>query len=246
MTPDGVDVTDLASRWGVPTVVWKEQVSSTVDVAHEMAESGAAEGTVVIADEQRHGRGRHGRVWSSGRGAGVWLSFVIRGGESFEAGLLSVRVGLAVAEAIVSLGPQVMLKWPNDIMLQDKKLGGVLCEARWAGDRLQWVIVGIGINVHGPLPVDLVGTAITLDQAQTNVTRLDVLHAVVPRLVSMRMHSRLSDDERHAYSERDWLSGRRLLEPKVGIARGVDVDGALIVETDGAVDRVIGGTVVTA
>jgi BirA family transcriptional regulator, biotin operon repressor / biotin---[acetyl-CoA-carboxylase] ligase len=146
------------------------QVSSSLDVLHEYAARGAPSGTVVVATEQLEGRGTRGRTWHSPPG-GFWYSILYR--DVNEAGLefLSLRVGLAVAAAMESVVPRLRLalKWPNDLMLLDRKLGGVLCEARWQG-ALGWVAVGIGVNVANAIPEGLAGIAVSLDSIVRDVT----------------------------------------------------------------------------
>ena len=247
VTPFGaLGVEELAARWGVPRVVWRDQVSSTLDLGHELAAEGAPDGTVIIADEQVEGRGRQGRSWASGRGTGVWLTYLTWQDHPRDVGVLSLRVGLTVARSIPGIGPHVRLKWPNDIVLYDKKLGGVLCEARWEGAALDWVVVGIGINVHGPLPAPLGDSAIAVDDAVDGISRLALLDQLVPGLRQMPREANLTPAECQEFQDRDWLVGRELSQPVEGIARGVEPDGALLVETERGVERVVGGTIVTA
>lgn len=244
---DGVLESALAVRWNVPRCVVFDRVSSTLDVVHELAGSGAPAGTTVVADEQLSGRGRHGRPWLSPPGRGVWLGFLIRPEDAATVGLLAVRVGLATARSLDAVGASVRLKWPNDLMLKDRKLGGVLCEVRWRGATPAWVAVGVGLNVHGPVAESLRGAAIALDEASPGVTRVGVLDGVLAGLRRLPDHPRLDDAELAAYAERDWLRGRRIVEPAAGRPAGIGPDGALLVETEsGHVERVIGGTVVAA
>ena len=108
------------------------RVSSTLDVLHEYAQRGAPHGTVAVAEEQLQGRGTRGRSWHSPPG-GFWFSILYRDGCDGAVDFLSLRIGLAVAMAVESVvnGVRLGIKWPNDIMLGEKKLGGVLSEARW-------------------------------------------------------------------------------------------------------------------
>ena len=242
----GLGVGELAVRWGVPRVVWRDQVRNTLDLGHRLAAEGAPDGTVIIANEQTEGRGRQGRSWVSGRGTGVWLTYLMLQDPRGEGGVLSLRVGLTVARSIPDLERHVKLKWPNDIVLRDKKVGGVLCEARWEGATLDWVAVGVGINVHGPLPAHLGDSAIAVDEVVNGISRLAILDQLVPGLRQMPRDANLTPTEHREFQDRDWLVGRELSEPVEGIARGVEPDGALLVDTDRGVERVVGGTVVTA
>ncbi|NIO49021.1 MAG: biotin--[acetyl-CoA-carboxylase] ligase [Candidatus Aminicenantes bacterium] len=123
---------------------------STNDIAKELALSGEEEGTVVISDEQTKGRGMKGRKWYSARKKGIYLSVILRPPHS-NISLLPLAAGLAVADAIFdSVGLRIKLRWPNDLIWGGKKLGGILCETGFSGDRINYAILGIGLNLnHG-------------------------------------------------------------------------------------------------
>jgi BirA family biotin operon repressor/biotin-[acetyl-CoA-carboxylase] ligase len=243
MMYDGLAPADLAARLKAPGCLSLVSVTSTMDIVHELAGEGAPAGTVVLADEQVAGRGRQGRPWHSPRGAGVWLGYLARPQRATEGSVLSLRAGLAVVEAVAEVGANARLKWPNDVVLEDRKLAGILCEARWVADRLAWLAVGIGINVRGPLPDHIADRAIALTEVVPGATRLQVLEALVPRLHRLPDMPGLTDDERAAYQRCDWLAGRGIREPVRGVALGVDRDGALMVETGHGVSRVVGGSI---
>jgi len=123
---------------------------STNDLAKELALAGEKEGTVVISDEQTKGRGMKGRKWYSARKKGIYLSVILRPPHS-NISLLPLVAGLAVADAVFdSVGFRVKLRWPNDLIWGKKKLGGILCESGFSGNKANYVILGIGLNVnHG-------------------------------------------------------------------------------------------------
>lgn len=123
---------------------------STNDLAKELANAGEKEGTVVIAEEQTRGKGTKGRSWYSARKKGFYLSVILYPSRP-NISLLPLVAGLAVNDAIFdSIGFRTMLKWPNDIIGERKKLGGILCESGFLGNRVNYVIIGIGLNVnHG-------------------------------------------------------------------------------------------------
>ncbi|MBI4420011.1 MAG: biotin--[acetyl-CoA-carboxylase] ligase [Gemmatimonadetes bacterium] len=244
MTYDGLAPADLAARLRAPGCLSLASVTSTMDIAHGLAAEGAPAGSVVLADEQVVGRGRQGRRWHSPAGSGIWLSYLLRPTRSTEGGVLALRVGLAVTDALAEVGAAARLKWPNDVLLEDRKLAGVLCEARWAADRLEWVAVGVGINVRGTFPPEIAPRAIALCEVVPSVTRLAVLEALVPRLHRLPDLPQLSEGERAAYQRVDWLAGRALDQPVRGRALGVDASGALLVETGRGTQRVLGGGVV--
>jgi BirA family biotin operon repressor/biotin-[acetyl-CoA-carboxylase] ligase len=124
-----------------------ETCTSTNDAAREFAWDGFEEGTAVLAEEQKSGRGTNGRVWFSPRGPGVYLSVVLRP-KPRQAVLIPLVGGLAVRSAIrAATGLETGLKWPNDVIHDGRKIAGVLSESSWTGRHLNFVILGIGLNV---------------------------------------------------------------------------------------------------
>ena len=222
-----------------------DALPSTMDLLHQLAESGAPAGTVVVAAEQTAGRGARGRRWQSPRG-GLWMSLLLRPARE-GTGLLSLRAGLAVAEALEGHHPGlgIGLKWPNDLIWRDRKVGGVLCEARWSGDAPAWTAVGVGLNLQNRIPDDLAASAAALGSALSALTPEAALALVLPglrRLVGGT--SCLEPGEQEALARRDWLRGRRLQEPVPGVAEGIAEDGALLIrEPDGRLAGLRAGTV---
>ena len=205
------------------------QIDSTLDVIHGLAAEGAAEGTVVVAEEQLEGRGSRGQTWHSPPG-GLWLSVLCRPATAVGVEVLSLRAGLAVAEALDDFGglPPVTLKWPNDIMLGDRKLGGILCEARWQGSAPAWVAIGLGLNVVNPIPAEIREAATNLAACRADLRPGDLLPTIISRLSTLGAGGpELSETELAAFARRDWLRGRVLAQPAAGIALGVRSDGSL-------------------
>jgi BirA family biotin operon repressor/biotin-[acetyl-CoA-carboxylase] ligase len=125
-------------------------VDSTNDEAKALAVRGALDGTVVIADSQRHGRGRMGRVWASPAGVGVYLSVILRPAiQPHDAPSLTLLGAVAVAEAIEEVtGLAAGVKWPNDLIVRGRKVGGILGELAAEASHLHYVVLGIGVNVN--------------------------------------------------------------------------------------------------
>ena len=204
-------------------------VDSTQDEVHRLASAGAPAGTVVVADRQSAGRGSRGRRWESPSG-GLWMSVMSRplGGAGVE--LLSLRAGLATAAALDGLGgfPAVALKWPNDVLVDGRKVGGILCEARWQGDQLAWVAVGIGLNVRNAPPEGTRLPGAALAEWRPDLAVDDVLRGLLAELHALdRGGPVLARPELAAWRRRDWLKGRALRVPVAGTADGIDADGAL-------------------
>jgi BirA family biotin operon repressor/biotin-[acetyl-CoA-carboxylase] ligase len=217
-----------------------------MDLLHQVAADGAEEGTVVVAGEQTSGRGSRGRAWRSSPG-GLWLSALYRPRALAGVELLSLRVGLALAEAIEGAGPglRLAIKWPNDLILEDRKLGGILCEARWHGEELAWIVVGIGLNVTNAIPPELAAGATRLADRLPAIIPEALETPVIARLRSLDpAGDRLDPAQLAALRERDWLLGRRLLAPVAGHSEGIAADGALLVrDAAGAVRGIRAGTV---
>lgn len=224
------------------------QVTSALDVLHELAAQGAPDGTMVVADEQSAGRGARGHTWHSPLG-GLWLSVLSRVGDS-GAEVLSLRVGLAVADTLDHLGglPKARLKWPNDILLEDRKVGGILCEARWQGGSVAWIAIGVGLNVRNPVPAGLESPGASLSVYRPELIPDVLIEPLAARLEALAAKGpSLTAAELGAFDERDWLRGRLLLQPEPGRAQGIRADGALNVErADGAIVAVRAGHVALA
>ncbi len=129
-----------------------EKTTSTQDVAKDYAIKGEQEGTVIIAETQTQGRGRRGRRWESPQGVGIYMSMILRPGlEAQRLPFISIMAGVAVAEAIRDrFNIDAKIKWPNDIYVENKKIGGILAESFIEPDIIRYVILGIGINLETP------------------------------------------------------------------------------------------------
>jgi BirA family biotin operon repressor/biotin-[acetyl-CoA-carboxylase] ligase len=236
---EGASAADIARRLRLPRVEVLADTTSTLDVAHELAESGAPAGTLVIAEAQRAGRGRMGRSWRSEPGRGVWCTMIERPSDARALDVLSIRVGLAIARGIDAIaGERVGVKWPNDLVVRAGKLGGILSEARWSGSTLGWVAVGVGVNVM--TPADVPGAAGLRDGS----SRADVLTAIVAAIRQAASRDGHFDAlELKQFGERDILNGRRLTSPAIGVAEGISEAGALLVRTASGLEHHRTGTV---
>lgn len=241
---DDIPAAALARRWGIPQCGVFRTLPSALDAIHDLGAQGAPGGTVVLAEEQTAGRGRDGRTWRSPAG-GVWLGMLLRAPVPV-AGVLSLRIGLVLADVVEAVVPgrRPALKWPNDVLVNDRKVAGILCESRWQGDALQWLGVGIGINVANAVPAELALQAISLSELRPGVRRIDVLDVLVPALVRLTAHgAQLTEFECAAFARRDWLRGRHLRAPLAGRAAGIRPDGALLVDTGAGTTMVRDGHV---
>lgn len=243
-----------AARNRVRSLTVLDAVDSTNRFLLEGDEFAAAGVHACAAESQTAGRGRRGRPWVSPTGANLYLSVLwAREGAPESVQGLSLAVGVAVARALASLDVTgVSLKWPNDIQLGAEKLGGILVEIAAGGGRTWRAVAGIGINVH--MPGD---AGAGIDQPWTDLVSHDA-HPGRNRLASRVLAEVIEAGERFAESgfdgfRRDWDSldavrgravelrdGSRVLR---GTARGVDADGALLLDVDGESLRVLSGDV---
>jgi BirA family biotin operon repressor/biotin-[acetyl-CoA-carboxylase] ligase len=222
---DGATHEAIERMLELPRVELLESTTSTLDVAHRLAARGAPAGTLVIANEQTAGRGRGGKSWQSSPGAGLWLTLIERPSDTSGLGVLSLRVGLAAAEALDRFAPEpIRLKWPNDLYIDQGKLGGILVEARWREQAVEWVAIGLGVNVQAPKNVE------TAAGLEPGTDRLDVLGELVPAvLAAARATGPLEADEMEEFDARDLARGRRCVEPAVGLVAGITPTGELLV-----------------
>ncbi len=254
----GHEAADLRRRWGRESVHLYGSVGSTNDVARRLAdEEDAPGGTVVLAREQTEGRGRQERAWHSPPG-GVYLSVVFRPTSLPNPDLLPLLAGLGLVERLdggfPGLGPA--LKWPNDVMVGDRKLGGVLCESVWSDEGPRFVVAGVGLNVR-PLedpPSGPGAGATSLDRELGEETPLveaadAVLEGLEARLPDVP--ERLATGALERVDDYDWLADRRVVvtlpdeeEPLPGVCVGIAPDGRLLFRPDrGALRRLDRGSV---
>jgi BirA family biotin operon repressor/biotin-[acetyl-CoA-carboxylase] ligase len=193
---------------------------STNDRARALAQAGAPHGALVTAGEQSAGRGRQGRTWSAPAGHALLMSVVLRGSHD----LLPLRAAVAVAG---TCGERAAIKWPNDVLLDGRKVAGILVEGR---PQEGWAVVGIGLNVAvdvTDLPAELHATAGTLGLAPAEVEpTLARLLGELERALAVPRDALLD-----AYRRRDALAGRQIAwNGGAGVAGGIDGDGRLLVD----------------
>jgi len=223
------------------------EISSTMDAARELAKRGAREGTIVIAEVQTRGRGRLSREWLSPEG-GIYFTLVLRPRISpAYAPRINLMAGIAVAVTIKELyGLKAELKWPNDVLIEGKKVCGILAEMDAETDVLNFVNVGIGINVNTSIP-RFEKTATSLkDALGREISRKEFLSALVVeierRLPLLMKAELLGEWRRLSATLGEEVRVTSLGEEVIGQAIDIDTTGALIVkDKDGSLRTVLVG-----
>lgn len=223
-----------------------------MDEAKRMAHEGAPGGTVVVAREMTGGRGTHGRGWAAPPG-GLYMSLIIRDLE--DPHLLTLALGNAVADALEVAGLEPQLKWVNDVWSGGRKVAGILVEGESTGDRIDFLVAGIGINVNGDpsiFPEGLRPTVTTLQADLGAEQCIEDLETLLLQEASRWITLVGEGEERQvldAWRDRDALKGRQVRveiadQTLEGTAEGIDARGHLLVEIgDGGIIAVENGTV---
>lgn len=259
-SPDALHADDLLARLSDQRVVGRiirvfKETASTNDTIEKLAREGALEGAVVFAESQTRGRGRLGRQWLSPAGKGLWFSLLLRPDlRPREATRLTVVAATAIRRAIVNVtGLKPGIKWPNDLMLNGRKVAGILTEISAETDQVKYVILGVGVDVNqtaSDFPKSLSKVARSLQMAGGQPVDRAALAAEVLRQLD-RDYARACQGEFQDVAE-EWESacvtlgkticiriGTRLVE---GRAEALDGDGALLVRTEhGHLECVTGG-----
>jgi len=228
-----------------------DSVASTNEEAARLAAEGAEDGTLVWARRQTAGRGRQGRDWESPAG-NLYLSLVLRPDCAVNrAAQLGFAAALAVGDAVGSVGPamlEITYKWPNDVLLNDRKVAGILLESRTAGaEVLDWLVLGVGVNVAShPKEARYPATDLKFEGASPAIDEVDLLESFSRHFMSWT-NSWLDDG--FAPLRRAWLSHAHALGEEIearlpretlrGIFRDIDEHGALILELQDGTRRVI-------
>ncbi len=241
-------------QFGQPLHYFSE-IGSTNDEARRLAEAGAPEGALVVAEAQTAGKGRAGRRWLTPPGTALAFSLVLRPRlAAVEAARLTMLAGVAAAEAAEGVAARpVALKWPNDVLVGGAKAGGILVESGLTGERLDFAVIGIGLNVSATPPpeaVDFPATALQSPGARP-IDRRRLLRDILARMEALYPLATDADGEalRVLWAARlAWLGERvtaRTAEGEVaGQAEGVAADGALLIRLPGGeVRRVLAGDV---
>jgi len=229
---------------------WEYEVSSTNTVALKLAEDGAVEGTVVVSEAQRQGRGRLGRTWVSQAENGIYLSLILRPNfVPMKAPMLTFIAAIAVVETLEQLFHlNAQIKWPNDVMIHGKKVAGILTELRAEMEGIHHIILGIGINVNTTrFPKEFQDRVTSLSlELKEKVTRVKIVQTLLETierwyLIALSTHA---DVIFHRWSELSCTLHRRVEvnlgdEIVQGIATHLGASGSLFVQLDSGQEREI-------
>ncbi|MBU8907275.1 biotin--[acetyl-CoA-carboxylase] ligase [Desertibacillus haloalkaliphilus] len=247
--PNAITADEISVHLNTETIgqeiQYYETVTSTQEIAHRLAQDGAREGTVVVADEQTGGKGRLGRVWHSPIGTSISMSLILRPSiPPQQAPQLTLLAAVSVVRGIqAATGIECEIKWPNDILLDGKKVVGILTELQSEPDRVHSVIIGIGINVNHrkeqfPSEIREIATSLGIEKGE-EIARADVIRSVFEEFETL--YQRYLNEgfkpikqlwESHAISLGKQIKASTVQNVLYGVATGITDDGVLLLEDE--------------
>ena len=252
-------------KWKLKTkVLGKEiisykKVGSTNDIAYELAEKGLRDGSIILAEEQEKGKGRHGRRWLSPSKGGIYLSAILRPHITpNEIPKITLLAAVAAAKAIrETAGLQAMIKWPNDILVNNRKVCGILTEMKAEQDSVDFIVIGIGINVNTPLKALPKGASSLKEELRHRgkdeyVSRVELTKKLIEKLeedyfLLKKEGFRPIMDEWKRLTDMLGSRVKVVLQNRAfeGLVHDIDPDGALVVRKDaGTLERISSGDIV--
>lgn len=234
----------MHTDWVAKEVLYFDTIDSTNTKAQELAEKGYPSGTLVVADKQESGKGRRGRSWVSPSGTGIFMTLMIKPDiNPNNASMLTLVAALAVAKAITSVtGEEALIKWPNDIVINGKKVCGILTEMNAQFDYINHIVVGIGINVHNesfPEEISQMASSLMIEAGGKRFHRAQIIAETMSYFEQYYDTFLKTQDLSALVREYDKLlvnrnKSVRVLDPKEpfdGKAMGITPKGELIVDT---------------
>lgn len=234
----------MHTEWVAKEVLYFDTIDSTNIKAQELAEKGYQSGTLVVADKQESGKGRRGRSWVSPSGTGIFMTLMIKPDiNPNNASMLTLVAALAVAKAITSVtGEEALIKWPNDIVVNGKKVCGILTEMNAQFDYINHIVVGIGINVHNesfPEEISQMASSLMIEAGGKRFHRAQIIAETMSYFEQYYDTFLKTQDLSALVREYDKLlvnrnKSVRVLDPKEpfdGKAMGITPKGELIVDT---------------
>ena len=244
----------IHTKWAGKTVHFAREIDSTNLWIKRLAKEGAPEGTLALAEFQSAGRGRLGRSWEVPEGTSVMMSILLR--PKFEpqyAPTLTLVMGMAVAKAVKSLGFDVSIKWPNDVVVSHKKICGILTEMGVRDGKIDYAVIGVGINVNiKEFPEEMADKATSLylesgkefDRSQIPGLVMEAFEKYYEKFAATCDLSGLKEEYESILANYNQPVRVLAKEPYEGVARGITDGGELLVEkTDGTIVAVSAGEV---
>ena len=244
----------IHTKWAGKTVHFARETDSTNLWIKRLAKEGASEGTLALAEFQSAGRGRLGRSWEVPEGTSVMMSILLR--PKFEpqyAPTLTLVMGMAVAKAVKSLGFDVSIKWPNDVVVSHKKICGILTEMGVRDGKIDYAVIGVGINVNiKEFPEEMADKATSLylesgkefDRSQIPGLVMEAFEEYYEKFAATCDLSGLKEEYESILANYNQPVRVLAKEPYEGVARGITDGGELLVEkTDGTIVAVSAGEV---
>jgi BirA family biotin operon repressor/biotin-[acetyl-CoA-carboxylase] ligase len=235
-------------------IYYFDVLSSTMDMATELGIKGAPEGTLVLAEAQAQGRGRLGRSWLSPKYKGLYMSLILKPNIlPNSAPVLTLLSAVSICEAIKEFaGLDIQIKWPNDLLLNNKKLGGILTELNAEMDAIRFVVIGLGLNVNNDRKTLFQGATSLKEQKGENINRIGLLQEILRKLEANYL---LFKKDGSQFIIEKWRNysltlGKRVKischkEHREGEAIDIDTDGGLLIRKDsGLVEKIMAGDVV--
>ena len=246
----------IHTKWAGENVVFFEETVSTNNEIRSLAEQGAPHGTLAVAEKQLGGKGRRGRVWTSPAGVGIWMSMLLRPQiDPLAASMLTLVMALAAKKGIeISTGLKSEIKWPNDLVLNKKKICGILTEMSTELMEIQYVIPGIGINVNQKdFPDDIKATATSLYIESGKIQKRSEIIAAIMEAFEGYYDTFIKTQDMSGLIEEYNANLVNLgnevcvLDPAGefrGVSEGINKEGALLVRlADGTLKEIISGEV---
>ena len=235
-------------------IYYFDALASTMDIATELGIKGAPEGTLVLAEAQAQGRGRLGRSWLSPKYKGIYMSLILKPNIlPNSAPVLTLLSAVSICEAIKEfVGLDIQIKWPNDLLLSNKKLGGILIELNAEMDAIRFLVIGIGLNVNNERKTLPSGATSLKEHKEENINRIGLLQEILRKLEA---NYHLFQEEGSQSIVKKWRNysltlGKRVKischrEHREGEAIDIDTDGGLLIRKDsGLVEKIMAGDVV--
>lgn len=231
-------------EWFAEKIYFYDEIGSTNDECKKLAEEGAKHGTLVVAEKQTKGKGRRGRNWESPKGTGIWMTLLLRPDiEPYNSSGLTLVAAMAIDKAITEVtGLDAKIKWPNDIVVNGKKVTGILTEMSAQPEMINYIVIGIGINVNTEeFPEDIAKTASSLKiESGKTIKRSSIIalfgkyfEQYYARYIKTQDMSLLIDEYNKELINVDRQIKVLAKENSyTGIAKGINRHGELIVETE--------------